>query len=198
MVQATTGTDQATTGTDQATTETDKVQMTDEHRDELAEQLVNRFSAWSAVAGVIPVPVVDVIAIGGLQLQMLRRLAEIYNVPFSDNRGKSVLASVIGSVVPTSAAPAAVFGLSSALKFIPVLGITVASLTMPAMSAGATYIVGKVFIQHFASGGTLLDFNPGDYREFIKTHLPKSRTQTAAAPAQPESVSSKGAAPTSA
>jgi hypothetical protein len=24
------------------------------------------------------------------------------------------------------------------------------------------------FIQHFASGGTLLDFNPPDYREFIK------------------------------
>jgi hypothetical protein len=29
-------------------------------------------------------------------------------------------------------------------------------------------VIGKVFIQHFASGGTLLDFNPPDYREFIK------------------------------
>src|SRR5271165_4890921 len=28
--------------------------------------------------------------------------------------------------------------------------------------------IGKVFIKHFASGGTLLDFNPPDYREFIK------------------------------
>ena len=28
--------------------------------------------------------------------------------------------------------------------------------------------LGKVFIQHFASGGTLLNFNPPDYREFIK------------------------------
>jgi len=24
------------------------------------------------------------------------------------------------------------------------------------------------FIEHFASGGTLLDFNPAEYREFIK------------------------------
>ena len=40
---------------------------------------------------------------------------------------------------------------------------------MPVFSAGVTYVIGKVFIQHFASGGTLLDFNPPDYREFIKT-----------------------------
>jgi hypothetical protein len=30
-----------------------------------------------------------------------------------------------------------------------------------------------VFIQHFASGGTLLDFNPPDYREFIKAQKEK-------------------------
>ena len=42
-----------------------------------------------------------------------------------------------------------------------------------ALSAGATYIIGKVFIQHFASGGTLLDFNPPDYREFIKAQQAK-------------------------
>jgi hypothetical protein len=46
---------------------------------------------------------------------------------------------------------------------------------MPAMSAGATYAIGMVFIQHFASGGTLLDFNPGDYREFVKTQKDKWR-----------------------
>jgi uncharacterized protein (DUF697 family) len=182
----------------QATAEADTVQVTDARRDELAEQLVSRFSAWSAAAGVIPVPVVDLIAIGGVQLQMLRRLAEIYNVPFSDNRGKAVLASVIGSVIATSAATTAAVGVWSALKFVPVLGTTVAALTMPAMSAGATYVVGKVFIQHFASGGTLLDFNPGDYREFIKSHSPKSPVGSADAPTQAEPVSSKRPAPTGA
>jgi hypothetical protein len=36
-----------------------------------------------------------------------------------------------------------------------------------------------VFIQHFASGGTLLDFNPPDYREFIKAQKEKlSRTKS--------------------
>ena len=51
---------------------------------------------------------------------------------------------------------------------------------MPVFSAGATYLIGKVFIQHFASGGTLLDFNPPDYREFIKARR-RSWTRQAAA-----------------
>ena len=39
------------------------------------------------------------------------------------------------------------------------VGTVIGALTMPVVSAGATYVIGKVFIQHFASGGTLLDFN---------------------------------------
>ena len=48
------------------------------------------------------------------------------------------------------------------------LGTITAGFVMPALSAGATFAIGKAFIQHFASGGTLLDFNPPDYREFIR------------------------------
>lgn len=37
-------------------------------RDEAALTLVNRFALWSGVAGLIPVPVVDIAAVGGLQI----------------------------------------------------------------------------------------------------------------------------------
>jgi hypothetical protein len=69
---------------------------------------------------------------------------------------------------------------------------------MPAYSAGATYLIGKVFAQHFATGGTLLDFNPPDYREFIKTQKEKldaqrakltSRYRSATATAEPAAPS---------
>lgn len=149
---------------------------TDAERDEMAAALVSRFSKWSAAAGVIPLPIVDMVAVGGIQLQMLRRLAEIYDVPFSDNRGKSVIASLAGSIIPVGAGAAAATGLLSALKVVPPLGMTLAAVTMPAVSGAATYVIGKVFIQHFASGGTLLDFNPGDYREFIKKQTSSAST----------------------
>jgi hypothetical protein len=49
-----------------------------------------------------------------------------------------------------------------------VVNILAAGFVMPVLSAGATFAIGKAFIQHFESGGTLLDFNPPDYREFVK------------------------------
>ena len=137
-----------------------------EHRDEVASKLVDRFALWSGVAGLIPVPVVDAVAVGGLQIQMLRRLSQIYDVAFSDNRGKAIIASLAGSMIPTTSG----IGAASMLKAVPVLGTIASGFIMPVLSAGATYAIGKAFIQHFASGGTLLDFNPPDYREFIRTH----------------------------
>ena len=149
------------------------VEMTDERRDEQASQLVDRFSLWAGAAGLVPIPIVDIAVVGGVQLQMLRKLSEIYGVPFSDNMGKSVLASVAGAVIPASTATAAAMGVGSLVKGLPGIGTLVGALTMPVVSAGATYVIGKVFIQHFASGGTLLDFNPPDYREFIKAQKEK-------------------------
>jgi uncharacterized protein (DUF697 family) len=103
--------------------------------------------------------------VGGLQIQMLRRISQIYDVAFSDNRGKAVIASLAGSMIPTTSG----IGAASLLKAVPVLGTIASGFVMPVLSAGATYAIGKAFIQHFASGGTLLDFNPPDYREFIRT-----------------------------
>ena len=143
-------------------------EMTDERRDEQASQLVDRFSLWAGAAGLVPIPLVDVAVVGGVQLQMLRKLSDIYGVPFSENMGKSVLASLAGALIPASTATTTAMGIGSVAKGMPGIGTLVGALTMPVFSAGATYIIGKVFIQHFASGGTLLDFNPPDYREFIK------------------------------
>jgi uncharacterized protein (DUF697 family) len=137
-----------------------------EEREEFAAKLVGRFAIWSGVAGLVPVPVVDLIAVGGLQLQMLRRLSQVYEVPFSETRGKALIASLAGTMIPTTSS----IGAGSALKAIPLLGWVVAGVVMPILSAGATYAIGKAFIRHFASGGTLLDFNPPDYREFIKAN----------------------------
>jgi uncharacterized protein (DUF697 family) len=154
-------------------------EMTDSARDELALQLVDRLSLWSGAAGLIPLPLVDVAAVGGVQFYMLRRLSEIYGVPFSDNRGRSILASVAGAVIPASAS-------TSVIKTLPGIGTVIGALTMPVVSAGATWVIGKLFIQHFASGGTLLDFNPSDYREFIKEQSARFAARSGAVAPTPE------------
>jgi len=118
-------------------------QVTDESRDEIATKLVDRFALWAGGAGLIPIPLVDVATVAGVQIQMLRRLSQIYDVPFSDNRGKSVIAGLLGSTIPATSG----MGMASVLKMVPLIGTPLGSLMMPALSAGATYAIGKVFIE---------------------------------------------------
>ena len=155
---------------------------TPEQRHETAAKLVDRFSLWSGVGGLIPLPFVDVLAVGGLQLQMLRRLSQIYDVQFSENRGKALIASIAGTMIPVTSG----MGAASALKGVPILGMIASAFVMPVLSAGATYAIGKAFVQHFESGGTLLDFNPPDYKEFIKAQkeMWDSRTKRSSVDAQ--------------
>jgi len=198
MAQETTGAGTAERK-DPGVTGSDMTGMTEEERDQVASKLVDRFSLWSGAAGLIPIPLVDMAAVGGVQLQMLRRLSEIYGVPFSENRGKSIIASLAGAVIPASTATTTAVGVGSLVKSFPGVGTAIGALTMPVFSAGATYVIGKVFIQHFASGGTLLDFNPPDYREFIKAQKEKFAARSAATPSSgsasaTRSASSKGAA----
>jgi uncharacterized protein (DUF697 family) len=154
-----------------------------EQRAEFASKLVDRFAIWSGVAALVPLPVVDVVAVGGLQLQMLRRLSQVFDVPFSENLGKSLIASLGGSMIPAATG----IGAASALKAVPFIGWIAGAFVMPALSAGATYAIGKAFIQHFTSGGTLLDFNPPDYREFIKAHKEMWDSRSPPQAAQPQS-----------
>src|SRR5271169_4446991 len=89
-----------------------------EPRNEVATKLVDRFAVWSGVAGLLPIPVVDLVVVAGLQLQMLRRVSQIYEVPFSENRGKALITSLLGAMIPTSSG----LGMADALKAIPVVG----------------------------------------------------------------------------
>ena len=137
-----------------------------------ARKLVERFALWSAVAGMLPVPAVDVAAVGAVQIQMLRRISQIYDVPFSKNRGKAIIASLAGTMIPVSAG----LGMASTIKSVPIAGSAIGAITTPALAMAATYVIGMAFIEHFSRGGTLLDFEPPDYREYIKAEMDLRKT----------------------
>ena len=125
--------------------------------------------------GLIAVPLLDFVGITGAQLNMLRRLAKIYEIPFSKNKVKSILASLIGG--GGSLPVAMIFG--SLVKSVPVLGQTVGAVSMPISAGAMTYAVGKVFLQHFASGGTFLTFDPEAVRNYYAEMLKEGKTAAA-------------------
>ncbi len=142
-------------------------ETTEQDRTKDAEGIVKTSMYCAAGLGIVPVPVFDLIGITGIQIDMLRRLSNLYNVPFMESKGKNILGSLIGGGFSYSMAPV----LASLTKFIPLVGTTLGVVSMPITAGATTYAVGKVFIQHFESGGTFLTFDPEAVKEFYSTKL---------------------------
>ncbi len=121
--------------------------------------------------GLIPIPLVDLAGITGIQLNMLRKFGNAYDVPFSKGVVKNLTGALIGGGVPVLASGS----LASLVKMIPIIGQTTGLLSMPILAGATTYAVGKVFIQHFASGGTFLNFNPDEVKDYYEKMFQEGR-----------------------
>lgn len=134
--------------------------------------IIKRHVLISMGVGAVPIPLVDVAAVTGVQLSMISKLAKLHGVQFSDDLGKSLLAALVGGV----GSKALVTGfLGSAIKAIPVVGSAIGAVTFPAIAGATTYAVGKVFDKHFAEGGTMLDFRPADVKDYFSEELDKGK-----------------------
>lgn len=136
------------------------------------DRIIRNHVLASMGVGLIPLPLIDVIALSGVQLNMLRKLAKIYGVAFNKDKGKHLIASLLGGGVPVAIGGS----LSSLVKAIPVVGQATGAITMPAAAGATTYAIAKVFAMHFASGGTFLDFNPDSVKEYYAEMLKKGET----------------------
>jgi uncharacterized protein (DUF697 family) len=126
----------------------------------------------SAGAGLIPVPWVDLAAVAGVQLKMLAEISSIYEVPFEENRGKAAIAALGGFIVPHAAA----WGyLRDWLKAVPIIGPLMGAPAMAVFSGAWAWAVGNLFIQHFESGGTFLNFKAEQVKEYFKAQFELGR-----------------------
>lgn len=147
------------------------IAMTDTNESQ-ANALVKRYMYWAAGFGLIPAPGLDILLIGGAQVNLLRQMSHIYQIEFHENRGKSIISALVGGL----GTPVVAFGsIGSALKMIPLIGPIFGAVAMPAVAAATTYAIGRVFIQHFESGGTFLDFEPEKVKEYFKEQYAEGR-----------------------
>lgn len=129
-----------------------------------ASHIIKIYMGWSAGAAFLPVPFLDLAAVTGLQVKMVADLAAVYDQPFSRNAVKSIIAGLLGSVVPSTLAR----GASSLVKAIPGVGSFLGAVTAPAFATASTYAIGKVFVQHFEAGGNILNFDADAMRSYFK------------------------------
>lgn len=124
------------------------------------EALVRKHAFGAAGVGLLPLPLLDLVLISGVQLNLLRVLAQRYELPFTDELGRAALSALIGGSATLAAC--------SLAKTIPVYGWAIGSFGAPVFAGASTYAVGRLFVQHFESGGTFLTFDPEAVREHYR------------------------------
>jgi len=139
---------------------------------EQATGIVRSNIYWAMGAGVLPLPVVDLVAITGVQLKMLRQLSALYDVPFREGVAKKAITSL---VVGLGGVGIGGFIGASLVKLLPVVGSTFGAVSTPVISGMLTNAVGQTFVMHFEAGGTLLDFKPKVMREYFRREYTKSK-----------------------
>jgi uncharacterized protein (DUF697 family) len=128
-----------------------------------AELIIKRNVLWAMGAGAVPVPILDMALTTGVQLRLLKQLSDLYGVAFSERLARKLLSSLLVGVGGVAVGLA--IGASLA-KFIPGIGLTV--LGAPILVGALTQAVGNVFVMHFETGGTFLDFNAISLREYFR------------------------------
>lgn len=133
-----------------------------------AETVIRNHILFSMGAGVIPIPIVDIFAVGAMQLDMIRQLCKVYDVDFAETQGKAIVSSL-------TTATLARIGAGSLAKMIPVIGSFIGGVTNAAMAGASTYALGQVFRMHFENGGTILDFDAERLKKLYKEQFEKGK-----------------------
>lgn len=134
---------------------------------EKVEKAINKGVYAAMGIGVTLMPILSLASVTAIQLNMVRKLSEIYGVDFKENKAKKIIAAVTGAGVPvlaTGLVELAVIG-------IPVIGTSMAFATMPALNGISTNAVGRMFVTHFERNGDFVDANIGKMKEdFSETY----------------------------
>lgn len=123
------------------------------------DAVIRKHVLWASGAGLIPVPLADVAAVTGVQVNMLREITRMYRSELSEADLQNFIKALTGGMLARLGA--------SAVKAIPGLGTLLGGASMSIMSGASTYAVGRVANNQLEAGHHLravdLDAAKRDY-----------------------------------
>jgi uncharacterized protein (DUF697 family) len=128
----------------------------------LTTRTINRHALLAAGAGLIPVPVLDLAVISGIQFDLIRQLATCSGTSFDPARGKAWIASLTGTF-------AAQLG-AGLVKALPGIGSLIGGMSLVVSAGAATYALGQIVATHFANGGSMESFKPEEHQQTFKAY----------------------------
>jgi uncharacterized protein (DUF697 family) len=122
-----------------------------EERRSQALAAVERHAAFSAVGGIIPLPIANLASVTALNVHMVKRLSDLYGVPYEHDRARAMVIALLGGVMPSGLGMITASTLSLIIPASGLIGLAVSSVT----ALVCTRRIGQTLIGHFESGKTL-------------------------------------------
>lgn len=122
-------------------------------RQDRAHAIIRHSTKVAAYVGLVPLPLIDMVGLLGVQTAMIRDLARVYGIEVDHQRLKTLVGSLSGSI------GGATVGKSIALSILRTVAAPLAIIAGPSSAATFTWAVGTAFHRHFQSGGQLHTFD---------------------------------------
>jgi len=133
-----------------------------------ADTIIRNHVVWSMGAGLVPIIVLDIVAVSATQIDMIRQLSKAYGKEFNETQGKAIVSALASSTF-------ARMGARSLAKMIPVVGTIIGGVTASIFAGASTFALGQVFKKHFESGGTILDLDVDRFKSMYKEQFEKGK-----------------------
>ncbi|PWT88396.1 MAG: hypothetical protein C5B56_08810 [Proteobacteria bacterium] len=119
-----------------------------------ARAIVERHATYSAIGGIIPLPIVNVGSVTTVIVRMVKSLSDLYGIPFERDRARGIVLGLMGGAMPTGLAAVTTSTLLYVIPGSNLVGLAVSSIA----AAACTRSIGRIFVERFESGTTLKDF----------------------------------------
>jgi uncharacterized protein (DUF697 family) len=123
-----------------------------------ALRIVDRYVVYSAVGGIVPLPLVNVASITGLIVRMVKVLSDHYGVAFEKDRARAIVVGFVAGAMPSGLGSVASSTLTYLMPHSALAGLAVSSAT----AAACTRSIGRIFVEHFENGAALADLRVVD------------------------------------
>ena len=141
-------------------------------RKEAADRLIRQYVVGASGAGFIYSPLINALAVAAMEVNMITDMAHIYDFPVPHKLiVYKVLISLAFSIAPVYFSTQA-FALASGFTLV---GYAAQVLLMGSTGGVSVYAVGKVFQEHYESGGTFLSSNNSILRKYFKDRFAEGK-----------------------
>jgi uncharacterized protein (DUF697 family) len=122
---------------------------------------VDRYAVYSAVGGIVPLPLVNVATITGLIVRMVKVLSDHYGVAFEKDRARAIVVGFVAGAMPSGLGSVASSTLTFLMPHSALAGLAVSSVT----AAACARSIGRIFVEHFENGASLVDLHVAESAE---------------------------------